>query len=185
MQRYQRRWLLLIVHGAVGPKRRQLPAKCCSSTPIRCRGSCRLRPPRTGDRGGEPEQPANPVVLDQPGVDQRIGLPHAAGQRGLPAAGAVPATGGNGHRRRRTRPRQQRRIVLVLDAAEPAPGHVLLPPRPVRRQPARQMLPFEPAWLIEALGVAESIRACRTRGRTSCPTTAFRSTPSATRPRGR
>ena len=49
---------------------------------------------------------------------------------------------------------------------------------------ARQTLPFDPAWLIEALGMAEFDPALPHQ-RPSCPTTGCGSTPSATRPRGR
>ena len=49
----------------------------------------------------------------------------------------------------------------------------------------RQMLPFEPAWLIEALGVAELDPGLPHQGPRSCRTTGCGSTPSSTRPAAR
>ena len=51
--------------------------------------------------------------------------------------------------------------------------------------PARQTTPFEPGWLIEALGVVEFDPALPHQGRLPCPTTGCGSTPSATRRKGR
>ena len=110
------------------------------------------------------------------------GFPVAAGERGLRAAAAVPPAGGDRADRHGTRPGQQRRTVLVLDAAEPAAGHVLLPPRPVRRQPGAADDAFRAGVADRGVGRGGVRSGAAAPGAVRpCPTTGCGSTPSATR----
>ena len=86
-------------HGLVCPQRRQLPADACSVHQSAAAGAAAVADLGAGHRGRQPEQLADPIVFDQPRVDQRAGLSHRCGPA-WPSSGR----GDSGCGRRRASP---------------------------------------------------------------------------------
>ena len=134
MTTYQLRWLLLLVTGLFALSGASCPQMLQQYTQSAAARVAGLADVGAGHRRGEPEQLADSIVFHQSRLAQRRGLPVAVREHRLPTAAAIPLAGGN-RLRRRTRPGQQRRAVLVLGETQPAAGGLLLPPRSVRQQP--------------------------------------------------
>ena len=155
LQTYQRRWLLLIVHGAVRPGGASCPQYLAAVYQSAAAGLAAFADLGAGHRGGQPNN-SQIQSFSTPRVAQRTGLPGAAGERGLPAAGPIPAAGRNRAHRRRTRSSAATTSYSGSGCGgtsrRPCTTAATISSPPAKRA---QMLPFEPSWLIEALGVAE------------------------------
>ena len=89
------------LHGAARPQRRQLPADLAAVHQSAAAGVAAFAHLGAGHRGGQPEQLADSIVFDATGRRSAGRASLAAGQRGLPAAGAIPPAGGDRADRRR------------------------------------------------------------------------------------
>ena len=189
MTAYRRRLSLLVFAGLFG----LTGASCPQFLPAvhlpaaaTAAGPARLAHAPTSDRSGGPKQREDPVVRGQRRHGQRRGLSQLAGERGLPTSAAVPPSA---EMTGLTGPEldlgSNDEVFWFWVRREQPPALYYCRHDQFAASPARQTLPIQPEWLIEAMGIAPFDPGAADRGRIHCPTIGWRSEPFATRPRGR
>ena len=158
---YQLRWLFLLIDGPVRPERRELPAFLAAVHQSAAAGLARLAAADAGagHRRGESEQLADSIVLDQSRFDQRLGFPVAVGEHRLRAAAAIPPAGGHQLVGPELDLGSNDELFWFWVKRSQPPAIYYCRHDQFAASQARQMTPFEPRWLIEALGVVEFDRS--------------------------
>ena len=158
---YQLRWLLLIVTGLFSLSGASCPHLLQQYTNPLPRRLARLAAADVGagHRRGEQEQLADSIVFDESRLDQRPGLPLAVDEHRLRAAAGIPHAGGTSIVGAELDLGSNDELFWFWVKRSQPPAIYYCRHDQFAASQARQMTPFEPRWLIEALGVVEFDRS--------------------------
>ncbi len=146
-------WLLAAATLAVALERRELSANRATLHAAAAARAAGLAHARADYRSGQRQQPTYSRLFHDPRLDLGVRLPDPEGKHGVSARQELSPPRRDRAHRARGRCRQQCPGVLVLGPPGAPPALYYCADDRYATSSARQIIPVDPNWLIEALGV--------------------------------